>query len=270
MSVIGTIGRCGRGTYEWEESLQRHGVAGVGDDLGLLDDGQILLVDVDEADGVEVGAVVGEAELELLVLALNVGGVDGQGAEDGQVDDVGVGAAALDHHSLVEDGECPGSLGAGEERQFRGDDVAQVAVEAVLLAFLADHGADERNVLLVTVGSETSKGVLESAEDDIGEGLGEGDGALEVRGWENVFARLDGSLAGGGQDGVGADSVQLFLREDGVQGVENDALGGWAWNFEAGDVVGDVADQAGEEGNLEELVEGDEFEDGDVAGLKGR
>ena len=103
------------------------------------------MVDVDDADGAGIGAVVREGELEVLVLALDVLGVDRQGAEDGQVDDVGVRAGAGHDDNLVQNGEGEGAGGAREEWQLGRDEVEEAAVVAVLLALLTDDGADERD-----------------------------------------------------------------------------------------------------------------------------
>jgi len=54
----------------------------------------------------------------------------------------------------------------------------------------------------------------ECAESDVGEGLGEEQGFGEGADGEGVLAWCDGCLAGGGEDGVDADGVDLFLLRD--------------------------------------------------------
>ncbi len=70
--------------------LESNRIVLVRDNHWLLDYWQVLLVNVDQADRVDISAVVRERELELLVLGLDVLRVDCQGAEDRKVDDVGV------------------------------------------------------------------------------------------------------------------------------------------------------------------------------------
>jgi len=108
---------------EWEESLDGNIIAVSTDDLGLLHDWQILLVGEDNADGVEVCAVVREAELKLLALWLDVRGVDGESTEDWQIDDVRIRAGTWDDHHLVEHGESPWSSRPGQEGELGRNEV---------------------------------------------------------------------------------------------------------------------------------------------------
>ena len=97
-----------------------------------------------------------------------------------------------------------------------------MAVEAVLLALLADDAGDEGEELGVAVGAESVDRVLERAENDVGEGGGEGDGVVEVAGGEDVLAGLDGSAAGGLQNSVRSKGVELLLSLDGSEGIKDD------------------------------------------------
>jgi len=137
-----------------------------------------------------------------------------------------------------------------------------------LFSFLSDDGSDERDVLRIAVGSETSKSILECAENYVGERASEADRRVEVGRREDVLARFDRSLAGSTKDAIGAECVQLLLRQDGSERIDDDGLHSRATDFEAWDTAGDVVEQTREEGHLEELVEGDEFEYGNVAVLE--
>ncbi len=89
----------------------------------------------------------------------------------------------------------------------------QSAVVAGLLAFLADDGAEDGDEgdFVAAVRSEDGLGEGEDAEDDVGEGLGEGDGFVEVADWEGEFAGLDGFGFCIGEGAVGGEDVDLFL-----------------------------------------------------------
>ena len=97
-----------------------------------------MLVDVDQADRVDIGAVVRERELQFLALGLDVLGVDSEGTENGQVDDADVRAGAGDDDHLVQGGEGEGAGRASEEGQLGRDEIEKGPVGAVLFAFLAD------------------------------------------------------------------------------------------------------------------------------------
>lgn len=100
---------------------------------------------------------------------------------------------------------------------------------------------------------------MKCAEDDIREGRGQPDGCREVRDREIILAGLDGLQTKVSERAVCIESVKLLLRLDGREccddGVALVAVG----ELEAGDIVCDVAEQLSEEGDLEQLVEGDEF-----------
>ncbi len=82
-----------------------------------------------------------------------------------------------------------------------------------MLAFLGQDGAEEwdQRALVAGVGGENGLSFWECAENDIGEGLGEGDGLDEVGDGELVFTRLDGGLVGACEDAVHTCSMQLLL-----------------------------------------------------------
>ena len=118
---------------------------------------------------------------------------DGQGLEDGQADDADVGAGAGDDEALVQgrEGELPG---AGRQEGQRARDLAEHgAVEALLLALLAEDGGDGADDARVAVTGGEELDILEGAEDDVGEGGCKGNGLLERRDWEVILAGLDGS-----------------------------------------------------------------------------
>ena len=138
-----------------------------------------------------------------------------------------------------------------------------------MLALLADDRANEWNedCFVVVVKGQTGLGILEGAEDDISEGASEVDGGVEVSAREDVLTGLNWRFSGTLQDAVCTEIVEFFLGLDCGESVEDNVSDCWASDLEAGDVVRDVLDQAGEEGNLEELVECDELEDG-LAGVR--
>lgn len=137
-----------------------------------------------------------------------------------------------------------------------------------MFAFLSDDGADEWDVFDIAVRCQGVQSTLKRAQDDVGEGSGEVDGGLEVGRWENIFAGLDRLLACCCEDTVGAERVKFFLTLDDSECFEHEVLYAVVVGFETRDVVGDVVDQRGEEGDFEELVESDQFEDGFVTRLE--
>ena len=114
-----------------------------------------------------------------------------------------IGTRAGDDEGL-ERSEGEGAGGSGKEGRGRGSLALDDAVPALLLAFLANDGRDERDERRIVVGREGVAGGLQGAEDDIGEGRGEGDGFVVGRGGEDVFAGLDGAGTEGGESVVGA------------------------------------------------------------------
>ena len=105
---------------------------------------------------------------------------------------------------------------------------------------------------------------MESAEHDICESASEVDSGFEVGAGEDVLAGLDWGLASTLEDTVGTESVELFLRLHSGESLQDEVLHARVADLEAVDVVGDVGNQAGKEGDLEKLVEGDELEAGDI------
>jgi len=92
----------------------------------------------------------------------------------------------------------------------------QIAVVPDLLAFLTDDRADDGNEsgFVAAVAGEETLGYGEDAEDDFGEGFGQGDGVVEVVDGEIVLAGLDGGVLGVSEDAVGGEDVDLFLLGD--------------------------------------------------------
>ena len=146
----GRVGDNGKGKavhdelVEGEERLECDVITLDFDVLWLLNDWQVLLVGVDEADLVHICAVVLEGELQVLALWLDVLGVDCQRAEDWQVDDVLVRAGAWNNDHLVEDRECPWAGGAGQEWKLRRDEVKQRAVIPILYDALLVTGKGQK------------------------------------------------------------------------------------------------------------------------------
>ncbi len=229
-----------------------------------LDDRRVLLVDVDQAQrGVIHAADGGDAELERLGPRVDVLGLDGQGLEDGQADGVDVGAGPGDHEALVEGREGELARAGRQEGQSAGDLVEDGAVEAVLLALLPDDGGHAADQAGVAVGGEQALHVLERAEDDVGEGRGERNSVFEARDREVVFTGLDGGFVEVRESPVGIERVELFLGDNRVEGGEHEVYRPVVANvvmMVALDLVGDVVDELGEEGDLGEFVEGDEPE----------
>jgi len=217
-----------------------------------------------------------ESEGEGEVLGLGFDGRrrgDGERLEDLEADGGEVGAGTR-YYEALEGGECELAGGGGEEGEGGGLFVEESAVVAVLFAFLADdrgHAADEA---AVAVGSEERGDVLQGAEDDVGEGGGQGDGFLEVGDGEVVLAGLDDGVGSEEvlEGAVGVEGVEFFLRLDGREGFEDEVT-----FFVVVDLklvvfpARDVGDEFGEERYFEELVEGDESQTREgIGGGRGR
>ena len=169
---------------------------------------------------------------------------------------------------MVEDRECEWSSGTGQEWEFAWDESEYRAVEAVLLALLTDDASNEWNKSIISVGCKTGLDILKGSKDHVCEGAGEVDRGVEVGTWEDVFAWLDGCLTGCRQDAVGTERMEFFLGLDSGKSIQDNALEFRAWDLKAGYVVGNVLNEAGEEGNLKEFIEGDGLEASDVASGK--
>lgn len=262
------------GAVEWEESLEADLVVAWVNVSEANDDGGVLLVDVDEAVVSEVDAWVWvDLEQQADLLGVKLVGDDGQRLEDREVDGVGVGARVGDDKVLVESREGELSGTSSEERKSGWDLAQDLSVVAVLLTLLANDGADTVDQTSITVDTEAMLDILEGTEDDVGEGGGKGNGILEVVDREAVLAGLNGAGVEVGQSIVGVQCVELLLSLNCCQGRQN--LGNatsFAWDVPAliaWDVVGDVGNQFGEEGDLSELVEGDETEGDESVGGDG-
>lgn len=137
-------------------------------------------------------------ELERHVLGLRRGD-DGQGAERGQID-TGQRLGARtgdDEHLDRSESEAGGST--RQERRGRGRLLLREAVEAHLLAFLGQDGAEQwdQGALVTSVGGKYGLSFGQGAQDDVGKGLGEGDGLVKGGDWELVLTGFDGSVVGG-------------------------------------------------------------------------
>ena len=161
-----------------------------------------------------------EAELGLAVLSgRKTGAKDVEDAEflERWLEEVEARAGVRDDEVLEDGVECE-VAGTGSQEWERGRRLAEdFAVEAVLLALLADDRANTTDQLVVTVISEDGLDVWESAEDDIGELRGESDGVIEVVDRELVLAWLDRLAGELIECAVGVELVELFLRQDDLE-----------------------------------------------------
>jgi len=210
-------------------------------------------------------------------------GLEGQGREGREADGVDVGAGA--GHDELRDGAVRELRGAArEEGGRRRDLLLQGAVVAVLLALLADDGADDgdQGRLVAAVGGEDGLRGGQHAEDDVGEGLGEGDGIVEGGDGEVVLAGLDGGLVCVGEDTVCREDMELFLLgrmsvevaqggrreayiDDGRESLNRVAV---VASLVAGNAGCDVVEELREVCDFEELVGGNELESLDTIGLQ--
>jgi hypothetical protein len=143
---------------------------------------------------------------------LDVLGVDVEGLEDGKVDLTNFGAGAWNNEVLVESRESELASAGRKEGQGAGDFAEQAAIEAVLLAFLANNGNNATDHTIISISGEEGCDILKGAKDDIGEGGCQSDRGVEVRDGEVVLAGLDWARAKVGGASVGVESVELFLR----------------------------------------------------------
>lgn len=106
------------------------------------------------------------------------------------------------------------ALGRQEGRRGRRL-LLQRPVPAYLFGLLSDDRAEEvhERQLVASVLRPDGLRLWQDAEDDVGEGLGERDGAVEVADGEIVLAGQDLGLVGAGEDAVGAEGVELLLLE---------------------------------------------------------
>ena len=127
--------------------------------------------------------------------------------------------ARIRNNERLDRRECEVRVAACEERRRGGELGLHIAEKADLLAFLREHGADKRDQakFITGIGGEGSLSLGESAEDDIGECLREGDGAEEGADGELIGAGGNGSLAAALENAVDAQGVQFFLLERDVR-----------------------------------------------------
>lgn len=133
-----------------------------------------------------------------------------------------------------------------------------------MLAFLADDGAHAADEGVVVGVGEEGLDVGKSAEDDVGESGGEGDGLIEVGDGEIVLAGLDHLARGSLERAIGVQLVELFLGDDDLEDAENFGLilTEKIALAETGSTSGDVVEQLGEESHFEQLVKRDESKGG--------
>lgn len=256
----------GESSAEWEVSLEGGGLAAllnVGDwshDWGVLaaDVGQVVVRageirerrrELESGVLCGWGRVAGERE-----------GLEGwNGSGDGR-DVAGCLTRVWNNEELVDGIEGKGTDGSGEERCRGWDLLLDDSVSTVLLCLFTDDGADETDESGSTVSGKGRLSALESTEDEVGEGRGESDSGLEVRGWELVVARTDGLLASAGEDGIGSDSVELLLCSDGLERLNDVVL---CHATKVGESVGaglDLVEEGAEIGNLKQLVGGNDLQ----------
>ena len=138
---------------------------------------------------------------------------DGQGAERGQVDVRQRLRARARHDEHLNGGESKARRSTRQERRRRRSLFLREAIEAILLAFLGQDGADQcdQRALVTRVGGEDGLGFGERSENDVGEGLGEGDGLSEGGHGELVLAGFDRGLVGIHEDAVNTQGMQFLL-----------------------------------------------------------
>lgn len=193
----------------------------------------------------------------MLCLGLNLLGLDGKALERLERNGVDVGAASGNDEAL-DGGKGKVAGGTRQEGLGRGNLLLLGSEEAVLLSFVADDGRHGAHEAVVLRAGKDVRDVLQRAQDQIGEGLGEADGALEIGDREAVSARLDLGLVEVLERPVCVEQVQFFLGDNGLDGVEHIAL--LLAEVVARCPAGDVGRELGEEGNLEQLIQGNQLE----------
>jgi len=132
------------------------------------------------------------------------------------------------------------------------------AVESVLLTLLAHDRGNASDQTGISISAHEGCDILKRAEDNISEGRSKSESVMEVGDREVVLARKDGSGRIELLQGiVGVDGVQLFLCKNGGDGI-SDGIHVITVVHKARDVVLDVLEELEEEGNLEQLIEGDQ------------
>ena len=103
---------------------------------------------------------------------------------------------------------------------------------------------------------------MKCAEDDVCECRGKTNGIGEGGDWELVLARLDWRSTEMCKSTIGVESVKLLLGLNSGEGIDDKLLDAVAADAVARHIVCDVVDEIGEEGDLEQLVEGNELKAG--------
>lgn len=235
------------------------------------DDGDVLLVDVDEAQPLDVGGGDGHAEPQDLVGRLDVGREQGQLAEDGHVDGVGVGARAGHDEVLLQGRVRELARRLRQEGQLRRRVARQQrAVPAVLLAFLADDGDDGADQPRVAVAAELDGHVLQRAEHDGRDVAGRLHGAGQVDRRRFEQTRRDRRRVEVSQQCARRQRVPLLLRLDHDQVARDLGLQLRVRDLEPRHVVRDVEEQLRHVVHLVQLLEHDHLEAADVVGREMR
>ena len=149
-----------------------------------------------------------DRELEGHVLGLGLGD-DRQRTEGGQVDSRQRLRTRAGNDEHLDGGEREAGRTARQEGGSGGSLFLRETVEAGLLAFLREDGAEQgdQRALVPGVGGEDGLGFGQGSEDDIGEGLGEGDGVDEGGDGKLVLTGLDGGVVGACENAVDACGV---------------------------------------------------------------
>jgi len=210
----------------------------------------------------------GEAEVDILNLRLNVRRVNIQDSEHLEVDGVDVGAGAWDNEVLVEGGEGKVSGAGGQEWEGAGDLPLEAAVVSVLLTLLTDDRGNASDQTSVAISAHECCDILQRAQDNIGESGGKSESVLQVVDGEVVLARKDRSIRVElGEGVVSIDGMQLFLCKNGSERSRERV------HIQAAVLKGRVAgldqlEELEEEGDLPELIEGDQSQRGEGISLR--
>lgn len=133
-----------------------------------------------------------------------------------------------------------------------------------MLTLLSNDRTNDGDYTSITVLGELELNVLKSAKYCVGECRGKSERAVEIGDWKLVFASLDGVDFVGRENRVGIVGMKFFLGLDRNQGVDQSSTCDRVVDLELIDIVGDIEEQIGEVGDLENLVEGNQLDAGYV------